>query len=164
MNGPTDTEIKRLKEELARSREEIANIEKLAGREIDRRFSTDVVDLSEKELEPFVTQTIEEIKGRAPLKPDPESFTSHRHLLGRFVLGLKRKYIRMTRFYTDPILERQEQFNRQALDLELASLSRLRRLNDRLRDVEARLSRCEEELTIIRNRMNEEGKSRTSRE
>jgi hypothetical protein len=164
MNGPTDTEIKRLKEELARSREEIANIEKLAGREIDRRFSTDVVDLSEKELEPFVTQTIEEIKGRAPLKPDPESFTSHRHLLGRFVLGLKRKYIRMTRFYTDPILERQEQFNRQALDLELASLSRLRRLNDRLRDVEARLGRCEEELTIIRNRMNEEGKSRTSRE
>jgi hypothetical protein len=164
MNEALEKEIGRLKEELARRREEIAAIEKLAGREIDRTFLTDAAGLSERELDPFIDQTLKAVKARVSLKPDPASFASHRRIFGRFVLRLKRKYIKMTRFYMDPILEQQEGFNRHSLDLQQASLSRLGRLKEELREVEARLSQCEEDLIIILNKMKDEEKTRASRD
>ncbi len=160
MNEFLEKEISRLKDELARRKKEIAKIEILAGRPIDRDFQTDAAGLSEREFDPFLERATEEIKGRVVIKPDAAAFTSHRRFLGRLVLRLKRQYIHMTRFYIDPILEQQENYNRQALDLMLASLSRLSRLNLQLKDVEARLSRCEEDLTIIRNKMKDEDKTR----
>ncbi len=156
MNEFLEKEIGRLKDELAGKRRDLAKIEILAGKPVDRDFQADAAALSERELDPFLEQATEGIKSRVVIKPDAAAFTSHRRFLGRLVLRIKRKYIQMTRFYMDPILEQQENYNRQALDLQLASLSRLSRINLQLKDVEARLSRCEEDLTIIRNKMKDE--------
>ncbi|MEW5899905.1 MAG: hypothetical protein AB1715_00400, partial [Acidobacteriota bacterium] len=61
-------------------------------------------------------------------------------------------------------LEQQEKFNQLSSDLWQASVSRLVRIKEKLREVEARLNHCEEDLVIILNKMKDAEKTEISQD
>jgi hypothetical protein len=146
-------EIQRLKEEIFRRKEEIQDIKELVKREIDRQFQVDLGELSERELGPELEKTLFSIENNIYPKPDIKSFKSHRKMLGKPILWLKRRFIRAISFYIDVILDKQKQFNKDSLALHKASLNRLGRSEELAKQIEKRLSHCEENVVIIINRL-----------
>lgn len=146
-------EIERLKEELARKKEEIQDIRKLIGEEIDRPFNPDPIELSEREVEAFIQEKLPTLKLSIDVNPDPQALRSHRRLLGRPILFLKRKFMKMIHFYTQLITPKQTQFNETSASLLKAVIARSRRTVHELLEVQERISRLEETTILLLARL-----------
>lgn len=147
-----EKKLQALKEELDRKREEIADLKKLTGREIDRRFPASLEDLSDKELGDYLRDTLSEFNDLTEARPDIRAVAPSRRMLGRPIAFLKRKLLETTFIHLDVFLDKQIGFNRQA-----AALIRIlhRRLVERSSFLEGRIAELEEDSLLVRDRLNE---------
>ncbi|MFZ2054464.1 MAG: hypothetical protein WAU81_09725 [Candidatus Aminicenantales bacterium] len=149
MDETAEKEIRRMKNDLLRKKGEVEDIRALVNREIDREFQTEALDLAERDLEPFIEKSLSDIKENLILKVEPSTLKSHRKILGRPVLSLKRMFMSWVDLYTRMILEKQNRYNRSAFDLLKVVLLRSRWSKEKLKDLEERLGECEESLVVM---------------
>jgi hypothetical protein len=149
MDETIEREIQRLKEELAKRKQELDDIKKLAHKDIDRQFQTNVWDLSEREMAAFIEGHLLSIKDQIDIHPDAKTLTSHRGILGWPILGLKRFFMKRIRFYTDLFADKQTKFNTLSSGLLQAALLRSQWNQERIRDLEERLGQCEDKLVVL---------------
>ncbi len=149
MDETIEQEIRRLKNDLLKKKEEIQDIRALVNREIDRDFRPEALDLTERELEPFIEKSLAEINENLILKAETSSLKSHRKIFGRPVLFLKRTFMTWADIYNRKILEIQNRYNRSSFDLLKVVLLRSRWSKEKLKDLEKRLGECEENLVVM---------------
>jgi len=149
MEKPIAEEIRRLKEELDKKKGEIEDIKDLVNKEIDRPFPPRVEDFSERELETYLAEYIPLIKNRIDSRPEKELITSHRKILGKPIIFLKRILLKTMIYYNDIFLAKQIQFNQQSVDLYQAVLLRVKRDKERMKQIQEKISACEENLTVL---------------
>ena len=147
-----EKEIQTLKDELDRKREEIDDLKKLAGREIDRTFEAPLEEFSETELDVYLKDELSAINDLAASRPDIRAVTSARKTIGRPIALLKRKLLETTFIQLDVFLDKQIKFNGQVVAL-LRILHR--RLTERTKALEERLAVLEEESVLLRDRLDD---------
>lgn len=152
MNETIDQEVKRLKEDLLRRKEEVGDLRRLVGREIDREFELDPIDLTEREIEPFIEKTMGAISEDLALRPEPQALISHRRILGRPVLYFKRIFMNWADLYAKRILDKQNRINRNYFDLLKVLILRSRWSREKLKELELRLGECEASLVVMINK------------
>jgi len=152
MDETIGQEVKRLKEALLRRKEEVGDLRKLVNKEIDREFEPDAIDLTERELEPFIEKALAAIKEDLVVKAEPQTLTSHRRLFGRPVLYFKRIFMNWADLYTRMILDKQNRTNRRFFDLLKVLVLRSRWSREKLKELEERLGKCEESLVVLINK------------
>lgn len=133
-----------LKEELIRQKEQVKEIKDLIGKEIETHYKVDLWELSEKELDQemgkLLTSLNEDIDCLSPQK-----ITSHRKIIGSFIVLAKKIITRITRLVLEAYLERQRRFNENAVRFQLASFIRLRRMEQKLEGIEKIVTEMEEQ-------------------
>lgn len=153
MDESIEKEIRRLKDGLLKKKAEVEDIRALVNREIDRDFQPEVLDLTERELEPVIEKALADIRESLVLKAVPPALKSHRKFFGRPVLFLKRTFMTWADIYFQPFLDRQNRLNRSSFDLLKVLLLRSRWSKEKLKDLEARLGECEAKLVVMISRM-----------
>jgi len=148
-------EIQRLKEELDRKKEEIHDLKKLVNKEIDREFPSHVEEFSEKELETYIREILSSLHIHIESKPDIRTITSHRKTLGKPIVFLKRAFLETTFHCIDSFLDKQTKFNRQIAALCQAVLLRVQHNIERMKRIEEKVSGCEENLAILKNKLDD---------
>ena len=155
MDEQITEQIKRLKEELLKEKAAVAEIGELVGEQIDRPFHVDPWELSEKELDsemadilPFLNDDIDPRQGK-------EVITSHRGLLGKPLVFLKRKFLDMFEFYTSFLQDKQRRFNDRLVRYQLSSFIRFRRNEKHLYDIREKLKEIEENQELIFDQLRE---------
>ena len=146
-----EEEIQRLKQELDRKKEELTDLRKLVGKDVDREFPPAVEGMSDRELEIYLRDTIPLINGFVETKPDLRALKSHRKVFGRPVLAFKRAMLETTVRPLEEFIERQVKFNRQAAVLLQALHQRSGRYAARIKDLEERIAGCEEDLALLKS-------------
>jgi hypothetical protein len=149
MDETIGQELRRLKEDLRRRREEIGDLRLLVNQEIDRQHEPDVLDLTERELEAVIEKSLAAVKENLVLKAEPQSLTSHRRFLGRPVLYFKRIFLNWVDLYARMIMDKQNRYNRHSFDLLKALVLRSRWSREKLKELEGRLGDCEESLAVM---------------
>ncbi|MCP5107110.1 MAG: hypothetical protein GY950_27235 [bacterium] len=149
MDERTVNEIKRLKDELFKQKEEITTIKELVKTEIDRDFPTDLWELSEKELDGEMGNRLSFLNDDIDTRPDPGVITSHRRLLGKPVVLFKRLFMKLTGFYTNALMEKQRRFNEQLTAFHLASFIRFRNNEGKIKTIEEKLKTLEEDYEMM---------------
>lgn len=149
MDETIEQEIRRLKNDLLRKKKEVDDIRALVNREIDRDFHPEALDLTEREIEPFIEKSLAEIKQNLVLEAETSSMKSHRKIFGRPVLFLKRTFMTWADIYMRKILEIQNRNNLSSFDLLKVVLLRSRWSRQKLKDLETRLGECEENLVVM---------------
>ena len=152
MDDTTKKEIERLKAELLKKIAEVDDVRKLINQEIDREFEPDAMDLTEREVEPFIEKSLAVVRENLTLKAEPQSLTSHRRIFRRPVLYFKRTFMNWVDLYTKMILDRQNRYNRHSFDLLKVLVLRSRWSREKLKELEDRLGKCEESLVVMINK------------
>lgn len=142
-------EINRLKEEIYRQKENISDIKQLVKREIDRDFPMDLWELSERELDNEMGNRLSLLNDDIDVRPDPKTITSHRGILGKPIVLIKRLFMKLTGFYTNTLLEKQKQFNAQLVAFHLASFIRFRHNEQKIKEIEEKLKTFEEDQELL---------------
>ena len=104
-------EIKRLKKEIHNRKDKINNIQELVNKSIDREFRTNLWELSERELDFEMGNLLSFMNEDIDPRPDKKVITSHRKIIGRFIVIIKKALIKILNLYTNTILEKQRRFN-----------------------------------------------------
>jgi len=152
-------EIKRLKEEISRQKETIADIGTLVKRDIDRDFPLDFWELSEKELDAEMGDRLTFLNDDIDPRPDPGSITSHRKILGKPIILFKRLVMKIAGVYTNTLLEKQRRFNEQLVAFHLASFIRFRGNEKKIREIEEKIKTVEEDREFLLERLDKLDKS-----
>jgi hypothetical protein len=150
-----DQEIERLKRELEEKKREIRSLKELVHGDIDRDFPCDIGELSERELEDYFRGSFAPLHEVADPRPDPKSIRSHRKIIGRPIVFLKRAFLKMTGFYVHLLLDDQTRFNQRSAALAQALVVRVKRYRDRLELVEDKVGAFEENLVILKGRLDD---------
>lgn len=146
-------EINRLKEELSRQKEKITDIKELVKHDIDRDFSIDLWELSEKELDSEMGNRLSFLNDDIDTRPDPGIITSHRRILGKPIVLIKRLFMKLTGFYTNTLLEKQRRFNEQVVAFQLASFIRSRHNEKRIKEIEEKIKTVEEDQEMLQEQL-----------
>jgi hypothetical protein len=146
-----EEEIQRLKQELDRKKEDLTDLRKLVGKDVDREFPPAVEGMSDRELEIYLRDTIPLINGFVETKPDLRALKSHRKVFGRPVLAFKRAMLETTVRPLEEFIERQVKFNRQAAVLLQTLHQRSGRYAARIKALEERIAACEEDLALLKS-------------
>ena len=155
-----EEEIQLLQDELDRKREEISDLKKLLGRDIDREFSVPVEELSDRELENYLRDQLSAFKAPPDARPDIRAFTSPRKTLGKPFVFLKRALLETTftrlNVFLDQLglfLDRQNGFDRQVAALFRTLHVRAVRQTDRLKMLEVKIAGYDEDLALFRTKL-----------
>lgn len=146
-------EIEKLKKDIYLKKEKIQDIKKLANREIDREFVPDLEEFSEKELDFYLQEYLAAMDKSFDPTPDKKSFISHRKILGKSIILLKRLLLKVTGVYINLILDKQKKFNQQGIVFHRAILLRLKRNRQKIKHIEQRISECEGNLIILSKKL-----------
>lgn len=142
-------QIDRLKEEIFRQKEKLSSVEELVKTQIDRDFRTDLWELSDKELDHEMGNRLSFLNDDIDPKPDPAAITSHRKILGKPIVFIKRTIIRIFGVYANALLEKQRRFNEQLVNFHLASFIRFRRIEKNINEIEEKLKMFEEDQDML---------------
>jgi hypothetical protein len=156
MEGKLREEIKNLKQELLAKKENISDIGQLLniGSDIDRNFHTDLWELSERELDVEMGDRLSVLNGDIDIRPDIHSITSHRNLLGKPIVLIKRFLMKVANLYTNLILEKQRIFNSRLVAFHLASFIRFRKNEEKLDTIMEKLKELEENQEFLLDKLN----------
>jgi hypothetical protein len=149
MDEQWKAEIARLKAELLQKKAELDDLRKLVNREIDRPLQPDPMDLTEREIEPFIEKTLSALAENLDRKIEAPPLASHRRILGRPVRYFKRIFMNWADLHAKNDLDRQSGYNRLTFDLLKVLIQRSRRSREKLRELEDRLGKCEESLAVL---------------
>jgi len=153
MDEQTVNEINRLKEEIYRQKENISAIEHLVKKEIDRDFPIDLWELSDRELDNEMGSRLSFLNDDIDIRPAPGAITSHRRILGKPVVLIKRLFMKLSGFYTNTLLEKQKQFNARLVAFHLASFIRFRRSEEKINRIVEKLKTLEEDQELLLEQM-----------
>jgi len=142
-------EINRLKEEIFRQKDKVSDIKELVKEEIDRDFPVDFWELSERELDNEMGNRLSFLNDDIDTRPDAQSITSHRRILGKPIVFIKRLVMKIAGFYTNTILEKQRSFNEQLVAFHLASFIRFRHNEQKIKEILEKLKALEEDQELI---------------
>jgi hypothetical protein len=142
-------EINRLTEEIHRQKEKAADLKELVKEEIDRDFPVDFWELSERELDNEMGRRLSFLNDDIDTRPDARSITSHRRILGKPIVFIKRLVMKIAGFYTNTILEKQRGFNEQLVAFHLASFIRFRHNERKIKEILEKLKALEEDQELI---------------
>jgi len=148
-----ELEVRRLRNELEQKAEEIADLRKLVGREIDREFSAPAEELSDKELRILVQELLTSINGLTDARPDLRAIASHRKTLGKPVAFLKRALLETTFARLNSFANLQIQFDEKTAEVGRALLVRTGRQAELLKTLEAKIAGLEEDLILVRTKL-----------
>jgi hypothetical protein len=154
MNDLTQ-DIERLRRELEEKKREIRDLRQLVRREVDRDFSPDIREYSERELEDYFRDALGPLNEVSDPRPDPQAIRSHRKIIGPAIVFLKRAFLKMTGFYVHLLLDDQTRFNQRSAELAQALVARVKRYRERLEMVEGKVGAFEESLVILRGRLDD---------
>ena len=146
-------EINRLKEEIYQQKEKISDIKVLVKEEIDRDFPVDLWELSERELDSEMANRLSFLNDDIDTRPDPQSITSHRRILGKPIVFIKRLVMKILGFYTNTILEKQRRFNEHLVVFHLASFIRFRHIERTTKEIREKLKTLEEDQELLLERL-----------
>jgi hypothetical protein len=146
-------EIEKLKKDIYLKKERIQDIKELVKKEIDRHFTPIIEEFSEKELDSYLEEHLASMDKSFDPIPNKTSFASHRKILGKPIILLKRLLLKLTGIYVNLILDRQKKFNQQSIVFYRAMLLRLKRNRQKIKLIEQRISECEGELDILSNHL-----------
>ncbi len=168
MSETLEREIRRLKEEMSRKREAIQDIGRLINREIDRDFHIDLWELSDRELDQEMGDRLSRLNDDIDTRPSAEAITSHRQVVGKFIVRAKRLLMKLFNPYTNTLLEKQRRFNDRLVAFHLATFIRLHRGENALQAVKEKLEEIEEsqevllkEIKTIRERLPKDPEKKT---
>ncbi len=153
MDETVEKEIERLKAELLERKAEVEDIRTLVKREVDREFEPDAMGLTEREIEAFIEKRLAVLEESHVLEVEPLPLKSHRKVFGRPVLFLKKVFMAWADMYAKTLLDNQNLTNRSSLDLVKVLLLRSRWSRDKLKDLDQRVGKCEEDLVIMINKV-----------
>jgi hypothetical protein len=142
-------EINRLKEEIYQQKEKVSDIKELVTEEIDRDFPIDFWELSERELDNEMGNRLSFLNDDIDTRPDAQSITSHRRILGKPIVFIKRLVMKIAGFYTNTLLEKQRSFNEQLVAFHLASFIRFRHNERKINEILEKLKALEEDQELI---------------
>lgn len=142
-------EIDRLTEEIYRQKEKAADLKELVKEEIHRDFPVDFWELSERELDNEMGNRLSFLNDDIDTRPDARSITSHRRILGKPIVFIKRLVMKIAGFYTNTILEKQRSFNEQLVAFHLASFIRFRHNEQKIKEILEKLKTLEEDQELI---------------
>jgi len=108
-------EIQRLKDDIFRRKKDIYDIEKLINKDIDKEFRVDLMELSEMEFESYIQEWFS--KKYPKLEFDLKFITSHRKILGKPIVLIKRFILKLIEIYLNKIFKKQTHVNQQPLVL-----------------------------------------------
>lgn len=153
MDEKTLKEINRLKEELFKQKQQAAGIKELVKKEIDRDFSVDLWELSERELDNEMGSRLSSLNDDIDPRPDSKTITSHRKILGKPIVFIKRMVMKIVSGYTNSILEKQRRFNEQVVAFHLASFIRSRHNEKKIGAIEEKLKTLEEDQDLLQEQL-----------
>lgn len=142
-------EIDRLKEEIYRQKEKAADIKELVKEEIHRDFPVNFWELSERELDNEMGMRLSFLNDNIDTRPEARSITSHRRIIGKPIVLIKRLVLKIAGFYTNTILEKQRSFNEQLVAFHLASFIRFRHNERKIKEILERIKALEEDQESI---------------
>ena len=142
-------QIVHLKEEIFRQKEKLSSIDKMVNTGIDRDFRTDLWELSDKELDHEMGNRLSFLNDDIDPRPDPMAITSHRKILGKPIVFIKRTIIKIFGVYANALLEKQRRFNEQLVNFHLASFIRFRRIEKNINEIEEKLKTFEEDQEML---------------
>jgi hypothetical protein len=148
-------EIMKIKSELFEKKEGIRDIETLANKEIDRDLATDFSDFSERELESLLEENISFLNESVDPLPDLTSITSHRKLIGKPIVWIKRGLFKIAGAYFTHILEKQKIFNQRCADSYRILRLHQKKHREKIIRVEEKIAECEVRLGIVSKKMEE---------
>ncbi len=137
-----EEEIAALKESLRTARDAARSLEELAGGPVRHHYPIDLWALSASELDGEMGKRLSFLNEDIDCRP-ATAVTSHRRLLGPFIVFGKKILLKALRPYTNSLFVRQNRFNEQLVAFHLASFIRFRRLEEKLKRLEALLGDAE---------------------
>lgn len=149
MNEQMKQELLRLKAELSAQKDAVSTLQGLLRENLQRSFHTDLWELSERELDNEMGNRLSFLNDDIDPRPDTASITSHRRLLGKPIVWVKRLLMRLARPYTNILLEKQRRFNEQLVYFHLASFIRFRTNEARLLTLEEKIKTLAEDQEIL---------------
>ena len=155
MDNNIAKEITKMKKELHKKKKEIRNLEELVKKEIDREFPSDLKNFSEKELGSQMDEYISLLNKSVDPVPDKTSITSHRRLIGKPVVWIKRILLKMTRSYITLILDKQKTFNQHCIALYQNLIIHQNKYHEKISHIEERIGECEVHLNVISKKLGE---------
>ncbi len=157
-------ELERIKKEIYQKKKEITNIKELVKDEIDRDFPINLWELSPRELDSQMGTRLSFLNDDIDTRPDEAAITSHRRILGKLIVPVKKIFMRITRFYANTLLEKQRHFNAQLVAFHLASFIRFQHNEAQLKKIEEKIAAVEDnqellldELRNIRAKLGDQG-------
>lgn len=153
MEETTKKEIERLKEQIRQKRQEIDDLNALVGEKIDREFPPDIHELSERELDRYLSEFYLSFEAFVEAKAELIPIASRRRILGRLIVSLKRALLTTAQANIDILLDRQIQLSQRTKDFLRAFLLRQQRQNEKIKTIEARVSACEEMQAVLMSRL-----------
>ncbi len=142
-------QIKDAKDEIFRSIEEKESIKKLVKSEIDRDFHIDPWELSHRELDNLMGRRLSFLNDDSDPTPDPANITSHRKILGKPIVFVKRIIMKLAGAYTNSILEKQRRFNDQLVAFHLAAFVRFQYNEKKIKELEERIKDFEDDRELL---------------
>jgi hypothetical protein len=128
-------EIAALKQSLRATRDAARSLEELAGGPLRHHYPIDLWSLSDSELDGEMGKRLGFLNEDIDCRPTV-AISSHRRLIGPFIVFGKKLLLKVLRPYTNSLFVRQNRFNEQLVAFHLATFIRLRRLDEKLKRLE----------------------------
>jgi len=148
-------EMTKLKKELYDKKEEIRDINELANKEIDRKLHSPIEDFSERELESLLDEHHSLLAKSVNPLPEKMVIPSHRKIIGKPIVWIKRRLLNVVSAYVTPIMVKQTAFNQKCVELYQALILHQKKLRKKINHMEERVSECEAHLDIISKKLKE---------
>ncbi len=136
-DDPARKEIEALKKRIRAARDAAASLEELAGGPLRHHHPLDLWSLSDDELDNEMGKRLGFLNGDIDCRP--AAVTSHRRLIGPFIVLGKKILLKLLSPYTNSLFARQTRFHEQLVAFHLATFIRLRRIEERLKRLEGGL-------------------------
>ena len=131
--------LRELRKYYASEREKLNDIGQLVREAVDREIVTDFWELSNGEIEREMWQRLEILDADADCLPGGP-ITSHRPLLGKPLVWLKKVMRFLTAPYSSMLLQKQNRLNRELVTFQLLTFLKFRHLDGRLREIEEKMA------------------------
>jgi hypothetical protein len=151
MDETFDTEVQKLKAELLARKADIEDIRALVREEIDREFRPDAMGLTEREIEKSIETHLAVLLESHALEGQPMPLKSHRRVFGRPVQYFKKVFQTWADIYAKAFLDKQNLTNRASLDLIKVLILRSRWSREKVKDLDQRVMKAEEDLVVLIN-------------
>jgi hypothetical protein len=155
MDAESKKEIQEIKAKILREKEKITDINQLIHKEIDREFQPSVWELSEKELDIYIAENLSVLSQNWDTRPDKKSISSHRKVMGKLIVRIKRILFKMGTAYSNVLLDKQVQFNQKVVELLQGVFLRQAELEKKISKLEKKVRDCEENIVIANDKSTE---------